>query len=522
MTGRWLSSLRGRDEPPEEPRELATAATHVFDLNDPFVAFLVATDSPVDIAAAPFDTQLVHELRDAGVDLVVPIVTGGELVGMLTLGPRRTGQAYNDEDRRLLQRLSGRAAPALRLAEVIRVQADEMRERERISQELRVARLIQQNFLPTQLPEVPGWRIGTFYQPAREVGGDFYDFVPLSDGRLALMIGDVTDKGVPAALVMATTRSLLREAAQQTGEPAHVLERVNRALIGDIPKNMFVTCQYATLDPTSGKLTMSNAGHSLPYLSSPSGVSEMRATGFPLGLMEGTEYDQVVFDIGPGSRVLFHSDGLTEARNSQGDMFGAPRLMGLVGKYPRDRELVEYLISELQAFSGAAAETEDDVTLVSLERTLDGEGQIVDARTRILTDFTVSSQLGNDREVIRQVVAAVEDLDLSQRQIDKLQTAVGEAAINAIEHGNRFRADQPVEVRALSSASAVTVEVTDLGGEGDLEVATDPNLEAKLAGDQSPRGWGLFLMKNLVDDVSIETRGRRRTVRLVIQRGDTT
>ena len=255
----------------------AERTRHRIDMSDPFVAYLVTVDDPIDVNAIDVDTPLVQSLKDAGVEIAVPIITGGELVGILSLGPRRSGQPYNTEDRRLLQRLSTRAAPALRLAEVMRQQATEVRERERIAQELRVARLIQQNFLPTQLPEVDGWRIGTFYQPAREVGGDFYDFVPLSDGRVGFMIGDVTDKGVPAALVMATTRSLMREAAQQITEPAYVLERVNRTLVADIPRNMFVTCQYAAFDPASGKLTMANAGHNLPYLSGSSGVSEIRA-----------------------------------------------------------------------------------------------------------------------------------------------------------------------------------------------------------------------------------------------------
>ncbi len=252
---------------PQPSAERAERTRHRIDPADPFVAYLLTVDTPVDVAAVDIDTPLVQSLKDAGVEMAVPIITGGELVGILSLGPRRSGQPYNSEDRRLLQRLATRAAPALRLAEVMRTQANEVRERERIAQELRVARLIQQNFLPTKLPEVEGWRIGTFYQPAREVGGDFYDFIPLTDGRVGFAIGDVTDKGVPAALVMATTRSLLREAAQQVSEPAYVMERVNRSLVADIPRTMFVTCQYATFDPASGKLTMANAGHNLPYLS---------------------------------------------------------------------------------------------------------------------------------------------------------------------------------------------------------------------------------------------------------------
>ncbi len=512
---RFRRVFRRSPTDPDWPAEPAERTRHRIDPSDPFVAFLITVDTPIQVASVDVDTPLVQSLREAGVELAVPIITGGELVGILSLGPRRSGQPYNTEDRRLLQRLATRAAPALRLAEVMRVQATEVREHERIAQELRVARLIQQNFLPTQLPEVEGWRIGTFYQPAREVGGDFYDFIPLNDGRVGFVIGDVTDKGVPAALVMATTRSLLREAAQQMSEPAYVLERVNGSLVADIPRNMFVTCQYATFDPASGKLTMANAGHNLPYLSAAAGVSEIRATGLPLGLMEKVDYDQVDFEVALGSSLLFHSDGLAEARDADGDMFGFPRLMGLIGKHHGGDGLIEHLLSELASFAGRSDDVEDDVTLVSFERTGDG-AQSIDARTRILADFTIPSEEGNERLAMQQVVAAISDFELAQPRVEKLKTAVAEATMNAIEHGNQFRADVPVEIRVLATAASVIVQITDRGGALEIGVADTPDLEAKLAGEQSSRGWGLFLIKNMVDDLRVEAIGERRTVSLVL------
>ena len=142
-------------------------------------------------------------LREAGVALVVPLVSGGELVGTLNLGPRLSDQQYSTDDRRLLDSLAAQAAPALQVAELVQRQAAEAASRERIEQELRVAQLIQQNFLPRELPELAGWQLDAYYKPAREVGGDFYDFFELPDGRVGVVVGDVTDKGVPAAMVMA-------------------------------------------------------------------------------------------------------------------------------------------------------------------------------------------------------------------------------------------------------------------------------------------------------------------------------
>jgi serine phosphatase RsbU (regulator of sigma subunit)/predicted ester cyclase len=265
----------------------------------------------------------------------------------------------------------------------------ELRERERIEQELRIARLIQQTLLPKTLPQMPGYHLAAYYQPAREVGGDFYDFLELEDGRLGLVVGDVTDKGVPAALVMATTRTMLRTAAQRLFSPAEVLRLSNEALVTDIPPNMFITCLYAILEPESGRLVYANAGHDLPYRrrassSSSSGGSEqggalevvmaeeLRATGMPLGLMPGMSYEEKEIVVAEGESVLFYSDGLVEAHSPEYEMFGFPRLQGLVGAQREGgSSLIGFLLSELSRFVGEGWEQEDDITLVTLQRSED-------------------------------------------------------------------------------------------------------------------------------------------------------
>ncbi len=151
-----------------------------------------------------------------------------------------------------------------------------------------MARRIQQASLPEEVPNLEGWEITPYYQPAREVGGDFYDFHLLSEGRVGLVVGDATGKGVPAALVMSTTCGMLRLAAQSSSSPGPMLQGVNEALFPYITANMFVTCFYAILDPKSGSLTYANAGHDLPYLHRGGGdCEELRARGMPLGLMPG-------------------------------------------------------------------------------------------------------------------------------------------------------------------------------------------------------------------------------------------
>jgi predicted ester cyclase len=241
-------------------------------------------------------------------------------------------------------------------------------ERERVEQEMRVARSIQQASLPKEVPTLEGWQIAPFYRAARQVGGDFYDFHPLSEGRLGLVVGDATGKGVPAALVMSTTLGMLRLAARNYSSPSEMLKRVNEALFPYIPSNMFVTCFYATLDPKSGSLTYANAGHDLPYLHRNGEAEELRARGMPLGLMPEMGYEEKETILGAGEAALFYSDGLVEAHNPKGEMFGFPRLQALVSEHGEEESLEEALLEELYSFVGEGWEQEDDITLVTLRR----------------------------------------------------------------------------------------------------------------------------------------------------------
>jgi serine phosphatase RsbU (regulator of sigma subunit) len=248
----------------------------------------------------------------------------------------------------------------------------EIRMRERIEQELRLARSIQQASLPEEVPSLEGWQIAPYYQPAREVGGDFYDFLELKDGRLGLVVGDATGKGVPAALVMASARSMLRAVAQASNySPADVLGRVNDSLFTDIPPNMFVTCFYAILDPKSASLSYANAGHDLPYLRRRGGdgdAEELRARGMPLGLMPSMSYEEKETILQPGEAALFYSDGLVEAHDPRGEMFGFPRLRALIAEHGEERSLGDFLMEELYSFVEEGWDQEDDITLLTLRR----------------------------------------------------------------------------------------------------------------------------------------------------------
>jgi len=243
-------------------------------------------------------------------------------------------------------------------------------ERERIEQELLVARRIQQASLPEEVPQLEGWQVYPFYQPAREVGGDFFDFFDLEDGRVGVVVGDAMGKGMPAALVAAATSNMLRAVAQALGSssPGEVLARVNETLLARIPPHMLVTCFYAILEPESGQLVYANAGHDLPYLWHGGDAEELRAREMPLGLMPAMSYEQKEIVLEPEDSALLYSDGLVEAHNPEGEMFGFPRLQTLVAEHGEEGSLGDLLLEELSSFTGEGWEQEDDITLLTLRR----------------------------------------------------------------------------------------------------------------------------------------------------------
>jgi anti-sigma regulatory factor (Ser/Thr protein kinase) len=312
--------------------------------------------------------------------------------------------------------------------------------------------------------------------------------------------------------------------------PSAALVRANELLHPEIPAPMFVTCLYAILDPASGRLEFANAGHDLPYRRRATSVEELRATGMPLGLMSGMQYDEREITLAPGESVLFYSDGLVEAHNAQREMFSFPRLHGLMSEHCTGTQgcaaLIEALLADLAAFTGPDWEQEDDITLLTLERedlppsssppaggdeAAAGEGQ-----WSILAEFSLPSVLGNECEATTQVTTAIQPLNLPDLRVQRLRTAVAEATMNAIEHGNKKQPELPVFVQVLASRQALAVRISDHGGGGPIPHAEEPDLYAKLAGQQSPRGWGLFLIEKMVDEVHVTGDEAHHTLELIL------
>jgi serine phosphatase RsbU (regulator of sigma subunit)/anti-sigma regulatory factor (Ser/Thr protein kinase) len=495
--------------------------------NDPLVAYFSTTPGVVELDKLNLDSPALRDLKDQGVRLVVPLVNQGELLGLINLGSRLSDQDYSSDDRVLLNNLATQTAPAIRVAQLVRQQQLETQARERLEQELRIARLVQQTLLPQELPALQGWHIAAHYRPARSVGGDFYDFIHYNDGRLALVIGDVTDKGVPAALVMASTRATLRGVAydynsaqvgapEQHMSPGDVLARANDLICPDIPPKMFITCFYAILDPKTSILRYANAGHDVPYVRRGDTAIELRARGMPLGLLTGMPYEVQELQLEPGDSILFYSDGLVEAHNPGREMFGFPRLSEYVASHPGGAQLIQSVLEDLEIFTGPNWEQEDDVTLVTLERSNERLETPPASRGnwQTLAAFETPSGEGNEREVMTRVAESVQGV-IPNARMEQLKTAVAEATMNAMEHGNKNNPEIPVKVQVKASPELLSVHITDEGGSVPIPDNPAPDLDAKLQGMQSPRGWGLFLIKQFVDEMNIITDEKHHTLELI-------
>ena len=326
-------------------------------------------------SAAFSDVRFVIEEQMAAGDKVVSRFSGrgvhdrGELIGVAPSGRELTSMAI------FIHWISGGKiaeewGAGTAGSELMGQRLEQERiDRERVEQELLVARRIQQASLPKEVPQLEGWHLSPYYQPAREVGGDFYDFFELEGGKVGLAVGDATGKGMPAALAVTASSSMLRAVAQDSSySPGEVLGRVNETLLARIPDNMFGTCFYCILDPPAGSLTYANAGHDLPYLRRGSEAEELRARGMPLGIMSGMDYEEKEIVLDVEEAALFYSDGLVEAHDPQGEMFGFPRLRALVADHDEERSLVNLLLEELNSFVGEGWDQEDDITLLTLRR----------------------------------------------------------------------------------------------------------------------------------------------------------
>jgi phosphoserine phosphatase RsbU/P len=302
--------------------------------------------------------------------LCVPLQLKGATLGIIYVDNRLQAGLFTPDDLELLTAIASSAAIAIENARLYQVAV----EKGRMERELQVAREVQASLIPRETPRIAGWDFAAWWQPARQVAGDFYDFIPITlvkvpdpSQGLGIVIADVSDKGMPAALFMALTRSIVRASVSSAQLPAQCMTQANRLVCADAANGMFVTLFYAQLDPLSGEVVYVNAGHNPPLLYSArqDKLVELGRTGMALGVDEACVFEGRTVQLNSGDFLLFYTDGVTEAPDAQGQEFGAERLRQVIFDHRRASAAV--LMAALnQAVSSLAPF--DDITVVVARR----------------------------------------------------------------------------------------------------------------------------------------------------------
>jgi sigma-B regulation protein RsbU (phosphoserine phosphatase) len=299
---------------------------------------------------------------------ILPLIVEGRSIGGLMITTRRP-RLLDDDEMRLLQLMANQAALAIESARLHQEQI----ERERLAEEMALGRQIQLSMLPKAQPALPGWDFATFYAPARLVGGDFYDFfeLPGQPARLGMVIADVADKGVAAALFMALSRTVIRTVALSGRGAAAALVRANQIILNDSQSDLFLSAVYAILEPERGRLIFANAGHNRPlwYQAASDTVRELRAEGIILGAFENVQIEDRRFSITLGDALLFYTDGITEAIDTAGSYFGEARLVEVFRAHASRsaQEIATAIVDAVDEFT-RGTEQSDDVTFFVVKR----------------------------------------------------------------------------------------------------------------------------------------------------------
>jgi len=319
----------------------------------------LTSDAQSDAWLSARDSVMLLGLRSV---LCVPLRLRQATLGAIYVDSRLQAGIFRDEDLDLLSAIASFAAIAIDNARLYQVAV----EKGRMERELQVAREVQSSLIPRETPNLAGWDFAARWEPALEVGGDFYDFVPTERG-LGLVIADVSDKGMPAALFMALSRSILRASLTSALSPAEGMRQANRLIHADSPDSMFVTVFYALLDPATGELAYVNAGHNPPVLwrAQQENLIELSRSGMAVGLFGGVDFEQRVVHVQPGDLILLYTDGVSEAMDAEQREFGMERVRRVLldHRHATAQDVAAALERGLHSFTTAAAPS-DDITFV--------------------------------------------------------------------------------------------------------------------------------------------------------------
>ncbi len=325
-----------------------------------------------DLGDAPELSKLRASALGASSVMVAPLLYGRQNLGVLAVANGPMSAPFSPSDFIVFKSIAEQSAFALYNAIVY----SEANEKKRLDHDLQIARDIQRILLPSEAPVVEGFQIAGVNIPARQVSGDYFDYIKVDDDRLGVVIADVSGKGVPASLIMAICRSALRAEARGSLSPAEVLRKVNRQLYPDIKEDMFISMAYLILDHKKATVTLSRGGHDAPLLcrAATGEVTVLKPPGMALGIDSGDVFDRIAADISvplePDDCIVLYTDGITEALDANGDEFGPERMIHSVQASARDgaEELIARLTTDVRTFAGGHPQN-DDITIIAVRKT---------------------------------------------------------------------------------------------------------------------------------------------------------
>lgn len=336
--------------------------------NEEWIKMLISHEEPIgfdELSLLVKDDNPLEKLRKLNAFLIIPLMHRKNLNGILTLSEKETRTHFTAEDMTILSVLSSQAAIAFENAHLYQ----DMLDKQRMEEELRLAREIQQNLLPNRLPAGEGFELAGYNLPSKEVGGDYYDFIPLADERIGIAIGDISGKGIPAAILMSNLQATLRISASQTDDCRKVVSQVNRQITKTTAIEKFATFFYGIFNPSTYSFEFTNAGHNYPILRSRDGSHTLlKEGGLVIGVIEQTDYKARQMKLQTGDTLLFYTDGITESMNPAGEEFGEQRLLDCLARISHDsaQEILESVLTEVTDFSHGDLQA-DDLTLVVLK-----------------------------------------------------------------------------------------------------------------------------------------------------------
>jgi len=396
--------------------------------------------------------------------------------------------------------LSGRAS------RLLKEETEQAKRNQKLEGELEVAKSIQDSVLPRSNLETTRENVYAIMDPAKEIGGDFYDYFYIDNNHMAFVIADVSGKGIPGALFMMKAEALIKSLALTLKtDTAHIMERSNFSLCQNNKSNMFVTCWLGILDLSNGELRYTNAGHTDPLLSTSKGIDFIRGHhGVVLGAVENTKYKENVIKLERGERVILYTDGVTEAHNKKDELFGEARLLEFARKKMKDnaKDIIHDLREELNVFS-EGLEQFDDITMLVIEYqkgALLMESKIFNADVK---------ELDNLFEYSRSLL---EVLDFPKRDIIMINTALEEVFVNVAKYA--YEGTGEVEVTLSNDKNKVTFVFRDSGKAFNPLEKEDPNLAVK-AEDREIGGLGIYMVKNIMDETFYEYKDNHNVLTLV-------